>query len=320
MKAIVRTQYGSPDELQFAEVPTPGPAGNEVLIKLCAASVNPVDLFILQGAPWNRIPGLRSKPKQTIIGCDIAGRVEAVGQNVKQFQAGDEVFGITGLEGKGFAEYVCAPEERLASKPANLSFEGAAAVPIAAVTALQGLRDWGRIQPGQKVLIEGASGGVGTFAVQIAKELGAEVTAVCSTRNVDIARSMGAAHVIDYTHVDFAQLGQRYDLILAVNGHHSIFQYRRVLSPNGIYVAIGGMVPILQALLLGRLLSAPGRKKMTFFIAKINQSDLVLLADLLQAGKIVPLIDRRYRLSDAAEALRYLAEGHAQGKVVLTVS
>jgi NADPH:quinone reductase-like Zn-dependent oxidoreductase len=319
MKAIVRTQYGSPDVLQFAEVPTPSPAGNEVLIKLCAASVNPLDLFVLQGAPWNRIPGLRTKPKHTIIGCDIAGRVEAVGRNVTQFHAGDEVFGVTGFEGKGFAEYVCTPEERLAPKPANLSFEDAAAVPIAAVTALQGLRDWGRIQPGHKVLIEGASGGVGTFAVQIAKELGAEVTAVCSTRNVDIARSIGADHVIDYTNVDFARLGQRYDLILAVNGHHSIFEYRRMLSPNGIYVAIGSLVPILQALLLGRILSTLGRKKMTFFIAKVNQIDLVFLKNLLQAGKIVPVIDRRYALSDAAEALRYLAEGHAQGKVVLTV-
>jgi NADPH:quinone reductase-like Zn-dependent oxidoreductase len=320
MKAIVRTQYGSPDELRFAEVPTPRPAGNELLIKLCAASVNPVDLFVLQGAPWNRIPGLRARPKHTIIGCDIAGRVEAVGRNVKQFQAGDEVFGITGLEGKGFAEYVCAPEERLASKPANLSFEDAAAVPIAAITALQGLRDWGRIQTGHKVLIDGASGGVGTFAVQIAKELGAEVTAVCSTRNLKIAKSIGADHVIDYTHVDFARLGQRYDLILAVNGHHSIFQYRRVLSQNGIYVAVGGLVPILQALLLGRLLSVLGRKKMTFFIAKINHKDLAFLNSLLQAGKIVPVIDRRYRLCDAAEALRYLAEGHAQGKIVLTVA
>ena len=319
MRAIVRTQYGSPDELRFAEVPTPSPASNELLIKLCAASVNPVDLFALKGAPWNRIPGLRSTPKNAIIGCDIAGRVEAVGGNVRQFQAGDEVFGITGLEGKGFAEYVCAPEERLASKPANLSFEDAAAVPIAAITALQGLRDWGRIQPGHKVLIEGASGGVGTFAVQIAKEFGAEVTAVCSMRNVNIARSIGADHVIDYTKVDFARLGRRYDLILAVNGHHSIFVYRRLLSQNGIYVAIGGLVPILQALLLGRLLSALGRKKMTFFIAKINQRDLVFLKSLLQAGKIVPVIDRRYRLSDTAEALRYLAEGHAQGKIVLTV-
>ena len=319
MKAIVRTQYGSPDQLQFAEVPTPSPACNEVLIKLRAASVNPVDLFVLQGAPWNRIPGLRARPKSPIIGCDIAGRVEAVGKDVKQFRAGDEVFGITGFEGKGFAEYVCAPEENFASKPGNLSFEDAAAVPIAAITALQGLRDWGRTQPGHKVLIEGASGGVGTFAVQIAKELGAEITAVCSTRNVDIARSIGANHVIDYTNADFARLGQRYDLILAVNGHHSIFQYRRVLSQNGIYVAIGGLVPILQALLLGRLLSALGRKKMTFFIAKANQTDLLFLKSLLQAGKVVPVIDRRYPLSDAAEALRYLAEGHAQGKIVLTV-
>ncbi len=319
MKAIVRTQYGSPDELQFAEVPTPSPAGNEVLIKLCAASVNPVDLFVLQGAPWNRIPGLRAKPKNPIIGCDIAGRVETVGSDVKQLQTGDEVFGITGFEGGGFAEYVCVSEENLASKPTNLSFEGAAAVPIAAMTALQGLRDWGRIQPGHEVLIEGASGGVGTFAVQIAKELGAEVTAVCSTRNGDRARSLGAVHVIDYTQVDFARLGQRYDLVLAVNGHHSIFQYKRMLSQNGIYVAIGGLVPILQALLLGRLLSALGRKKMTFFIAKMNQRDLVFLNSLLQAGKIVPVIDRLYRLGDAAEALRYLAEGHAQGKVVLTV-
>jgi NADPH:quinone reductase-like Zn-dependent oxidoreductase len=319
MKAIVRTHYGSPDELRFAEVPTPSPAGNELLIKLCAASVNPVDLFVLQGAPWNRIPGLRARPKQAIIGCDIAGRVEAVGTNIKQFQAGDEVFGVTGFDGKGFAEYVCAPEEKLVTKPANLSFEEAAAVPIAAITALQGLRDWGRIQPGHKVLIEGASGGVGTFAVQIAKDLGAEVTAVCSTRNVDIARSIGADLVIDYSHADFTRIGQRYDLILAVNGHHSIFAYRRTLRPNGIYVAIGGLVPVLQALLLGRLLSMFGRKKMTFFIAKINQRDLVFLKSLLQAGKIVPVIDRRYRLSDTAEALRYLAEGHAQGKVVLTI-
>ena len=251
MKAILRKQYGSPDELRFAEAPTPSPAGNEVLIKLCAASVNPLDLYLLQGAPWNRIPGLRAKPKHAIIGCDIAGRVEAVGSNVKQFQPGNEIFGVTGFAGNGFAEYVCAPEEKLVSKPANVSFEDAAALPIAAITALQGLRDWGRIQPGHKVLIEGASGGVGTFAVQIAKELGAEVTAVCSTRNVDIARSLGADHVIDYSKVDFARLGQRYDLILAVNGHHSIFVYRRMLSQNGIYVAVGGLVPVLQALLLG---------------------------------------------------------------------
>jgi NADPH:quinone reductase-like Zn-dependent oxidoreductase len=320
MKAIVRTQYGSPDVLQFAEVATPTPADSEVMIKLCAASVNPLDLFLMKGAPWNRvIPGLRT-PKHKVLGCDIAGRVEAVGRNVKRFQPGDEVFGVTGFEGKGFAEYVCALEEKLGSKPTNLSFEDAAAVPIAASTALQGLRDKGRIRPGHKVLVEGASGGVGTFAVQIAKALGAEVTAVCSTRNVDTARSIGADHVIDYSQVDFAHSGQRYDLILAANAHHSIFDYRRALSQDGIYVAAGGgVVRILQALLLGPILSLIGRKKMGVFLASINQKDLAFLKDLLEAGKVVPVIDRRYRLSDAAEALRYLAEGHAQGKVVLTV-
>ena len=289
MKAIVRTQYGSTDVLQFAEVPTPTPADNEVMIKLCAASVNPLDLFLMKGAPWNRvIPGLRT-PKHKILGCDIAGRVEAVGKNVKQFQPGDEVFGVTGFEGKGFAEYACAIEEKLGPKPANLSFEDAAAVPIAASTALQGLRDKGRIRPGQKVLVEGASGGVGTFAVQIAKVFGAEVTAVCSTRNVDTARSIGADHVIDYTLVDFARSGQRYDLILAANAHHSIFDYRRSLSKDGIYVAAGGgVLRTLQALLLGPLLSLIGRKKMGFFLANINQKDLVFLKDLLEAEKLRP--------------------------------
>jgi NADPH:quinone reductase-like Zn-dependent oxidoreductase len=320
MKAIVRTQYGSPDVLQFAEVATPTPADNEVLIKLCAASVNPLDLFVMKGAPWNRvIPGLRT-PKRKILGCDISGRVEAVGRKVKQFQPGDEVFGITGFEGGGFAEYVCAAEEKLGPKPANLSFAEAAAVPIAASTALQGLRDKGGIQPGHKVLVDGASGGVGTFAVQIAKAFGAEVTAVCSPRNVDTARSIGADHIIDYTRLNFARSGQRYDLILAANAHYSIFDYRRALSQGGIYVAAGGAVfRILQALLLGPLLSLIGRKKMRFFIANINQKDLLFLKDLLEAGKVAPVIDRRYPLSKAAEALRYLAEGHAQGKVVLTV-
>jgi len=320
MKAIVRTQYGSPDVLQFAEVATPTPADDEVLIKLCAASVNPLDLFLMKGAPWDRvIPGRRT-PKQKVLGCDIAGRVEAVGKNVQQFQPGDEVFGVTGFEGNGFAEYVCAIEKKLALKPANLSFEEAAAVPIAASTALQGLRDKGRIQPGHKVLIEGASGGVGTFAVQIAKAFGAEVTTVCSTRNVEIARSIGADHVLDYTQVDFARSGQRYDLILAANAHHPILDYRRALRPDGIYVAAGGgVLRVLQAFLLGPLLSLIGRKKMIFFIANINQKDLVFLNGLLEAGKVVPVIDRRYKLRDAADALRYLAKGHAQGKVVLTV-
>lgn len=320
MKAVVRTRYGSPNVLQFTEVATPTPANNEVMIKLCAASVNPLDLFLMKGAPWNRvIPGLRT-PKYKILGCDIAGRVEAVGRDVKQFRIGDEVFGVTGFQGNGFAEFVCATEEKLRTKPANVSFEDAAAAPIAASTALQGLRDKGRIQPGDKVLIEGASGGVGTFAVQIAKAFGAEVTAVCSARNMEMARSIGADLVIDYAQVDFTRNGQQYDLILGANAHHSLFDYRRALSQDGVYVAAGGgVLRILQTLSLGPFLSLIGRKKTGFFLANINQKDLDFLKDLLEARKIVPVIDKRYPLSAAAEALRYLAEGHAQGKIVLTV-
>ena len=320
MKAIVRTRYGPLDSLQFAEVPIPTPRDNEVMIKICAASVNPLDLFLMKGAPWNRvIPGLRT-PKYKILGCDIAGRVEAVGENVKQFHPGDEVFGVTGFNGNGFAEYACAFAEKLTPKPPTLSFEDAAAVPIAASTALQGLRDKGGIRAGHRVLIEGASGGVGTFAVQIAKAFGAEVTAVCSPRNIDRVRSIGADHVIDYTQVDFARSGQRYDLILATNAHHSMLEYRRALNQDGIFVAVGGSIShILKALLLGPLLSLIGRKKMGFFVANINQNDLGFLKNLLEAGTIVPVIERRYQLRDTAEALGYLAEGHAQGKIVLTV-
>jgi NADPH:quinone reductase-like Zn-dependent oxidoreductase len=322
MKAIVRTQYGSPDVLQFTEVEKPTPTDNEVLIRLHAASVNPLDLFQMKGAPLLRsMPGLRT-PKHQILGVDIAGRIEAVGSNVTQFKPGDEVFGVggKGFAGGGFAEYVCAAEDKLALKPANISFEEAASVPVAALTALQGLRDKGRIQRGQKVLIDGASGGVGTFAVQIAKSFGAEVTAVCSTRNVDRARSIGADHVIDYTREDFTQSGQRYDLIMGANAHHSIFDYRRALSENGIYVMVGGgLARILQGMLLGPLLSLIGSKKTCFFIANMNRKDLVFLKDLLEAGKVAPVIDRCYPLSDAAEALRYLEERHARGKVVLTV-
>ncbi|MGB2676969.1 MAG: NAD(P)-dependent alcohol dehydrogenase [Candidatus Acidiferrum sp.] len=317
MKAIVRTQYGPPDVLQFTEVAKPTPADNEVLLKLYAASVNPLDRFFMRGAPLIRlIPGLR-KPKDARLGVDLAGQVEAVGRNVTQFKPGDEVFGAC----RGaFAEYVCATENKLALKPANITFEEAAAVPVAAITVLQGPRDKGRIHRGQKVLVDGASGGVGTFAVQIAKSFGAEVTAVCSTRNVGTARSIGADHVIDYTQEDFTQSGQRYDLIMGANAHHSIFDYRRALSENGIYVIVGGgLARILQGMLLGLLLSLIGSKKTCFFIANINQKDLVFLKDLLEAGKVVPVIDRRYPLSDVAEALRYLEEGHAQGKVVITV-
>ncbi len=320
MKAIVRRHYGPPDVLRFTEVEKPAPKDNEVLIKLYAASVNPLDLFHLRGAPLIRlIPGQRT-PKHQVLGCDIAGRVEAIGAHVKQFQPGDEVFGVTGFAGGGFAEYACAIEDKLALMPANSSFEDAAAVPIAAITALQGLRDKGRIQPGHKVLVDGASGGVGTFAVQIAKSFGAEVTAVCSTRNVDTARSIGADHVIDYTREDFTQSGQRYDLIMGANAHHSIFDYRRALNPEGTYVIVGGVLAqIFLGMLLAPLLSRIGRKKTCFFIANINQKDLVFLKELIEAGKVVPIIDRRYPLSGAAEALRYLEERHARGKVVLTV-
>jgi len=266
--------------------------------------------------------GRRLKPKHKIAGADIAGRVESVGRGVKQFRPGDEVFGASfGEKGLGgFAEYACALEDSLARKPANLSFEDAASVPVAAITALQGLRDKGRIQRGQKVLVDGASGGVGTFAIQITKSFGADITAVCSPRNLHRALSIGADHVIDYTQEDFTQSGLRYDLILGANAHHSIFDYRRALSRGGILVMVGGaLVRILQAVLLGPFLSWIGSKKIRFFIAKTNAKDLVVLKDLLEAGKIVPVIDRRYPLGEVAEALRYLEQGHAQGKIVITI-
>src|SRR5208337_4875082 len=316
MKAIVHTRYGSPDVLQLKEVEKPALDDGRVLVEIHSASVNPVDYHNMSGGLARLFSGLR-KPKDPRLGADIAGRVEAVGNNVTQFHPGDEVFGVCP---GGFAEYGSAREDRLALKPANISFEEAAAVPVAAITALQGLRDKGHIQPGQKVLVDGASGGVGTFAVQIAKSFGAEVTAVCSTRKVDRARSLGADHVIDYTREDFTQSAQRYDLILGANAHHSIFDYRRALSQDGIYVGAGGGLPqIFQTMLLASFLSRMGSKKTYFFIANINQKDLAFLKDLLEAGKVVPVIDRRYPLSEAADALRYLEEKHARGKVVLTV-
>ena len=318
MKAIVYHNYGSPDVLKCEEIEKPTAGDNEVLIKVRAASVNPLDWHFMRGAPYVvRIMAGLHKPKVTRLGVDIAGQVEVVGRNVTQFKPGDEVFGAC----RGaFAEYVSANEDKLALKPANISFEDAAAVPVAAITALQGLRDKGRIQRGHKVLVDGASGGVGTFAVQIAKSFGAEVTAVCSTRNADTARSIGADQVIDYTQEDFTTSGRHYDLILAANAYHSIFDYRRVLSPNGTYaMAGGGGAQMLQAILLGPFLSVIGSKKMCSFMAKPNKKDLVFLKDLLEAGKVVPVIDRRYPLSDVAEALRYLEEGHARGKVVITL-
>jgi NADPH:quinone reductase-like Zn-dependent oxidoreductase len=265
--------------------------------------------------------GAPLKPKNTILGADIAGHVEAVGRDVTQFQPGDEVFGdISACGFGGFAEYVSVPEDALALKPINLSFAEAAAVPMSGVVALQGLRDKGGIQPGQTVLIVGASGGNGTFAVQIAKSFGAEVTGVCSTRNVDMVRSIGADHVIDYTREDFAQGEQRYDLILAAGGYRSISDYRRALSPEGTYVMVGGaMAQVYEAMILGPFLSMAGGKKSVNLAAMPDQEDLVFVKELIEAGKVVPVIDRRFPLSEVAEALRYYGEGHSRGKVVITV-
>jgi len=323
MKAIVYHKYGSPDVLHLEEVEKPTPRDNEVLIKVHAASVNYSDWAFVRGKPFlvRLIGSGLLKPKNTILGKDIAGRVEAIGRNIKQFQPGDEIYGDLSECGFGaFAEYVSVPENALALKPANLSFEEAAAVPEAAVVALQGLRDKGQIQAGQMVLINGASGGIGTFAVQIAKSFGAEVTGVCSTWNVDMVRSIGADHIIDYTQEDFTKNGQRYDLIIAAAGYRSIFDYKRALSPEGIYVVTGGsMVQIFQPMLLGPWISLTGNKKMVNLSNRPNQKDLVIMKELLEAGKVVPVIDRRYSLSEVAEALRYYGDGHAQGKVVITL-
>ncbi|HZO75989.1 MAG TPA: NAD(P)-dependent alcohol dehydrogenase [Ktedonobacteraceae bacterium] len=325
MKAIVYTHYGSPDVLQLKEVAKPTPQDHEVLVHVHAVSVNAADWHLLRGKPLlMRLMGYGFlKPKHTILGAAMAGRVEAVGRNATQFQSGDEIFGDLTKSGFGaFAEYVCAREDALALKPANVTFEQAAAVPLAAVTALQGLRAKGQIQLGQQVLIHGASGGVGTFAVQIAKAFGAQVTAVCSTRNVDLVRSLGADQVIDYTQEDFTKNGQRYDFIFAVNGYHSIFDYKRALNPKGVYVMIGGsMAAMVQAMLLGPVMSMTGRQKMgSMGVAKPNQKDLVFMKELLEAGKVKPVIDRRYPFGETAAALRYLEKGHAQGKVVITMA
>ncbi|MEH7504401.1 NAD(P)-dependent alcohol dehydrogenase [Neobacillus drentensis] len=322
MKAIVSNKYGPPDVLELTEVEKPIAEDNQVLVKIHAASVNYGNLVLLKGEPFlARFAFGLLKPKYSIPGGDIAGRVEAVGKDVKQFQPGDDVFGdLSGCGWGGFAEYVSVPEKVLALKPANISHEEAAAVPMAGVTALQGLRDKGQIQSGQKVLINGASGGVGTFAVQIAKELGAEVTGVCSTRNIDILRSIGADHVIDYTKEDFTQNTQSYDLILAVNGSHPLSAYKRTLSPNGKFVHVGGSgVQMFQTIVLGPWISMTGSKKMSSFLQRPNQIDLNYMKELLEAGKVQPVIDRCYKLREVPEAFRYFEEGHAQGKVVITV-
>jgi NADPH:quinone reductase-like Zn-dependent oxidoreductase len=322
MKAIVYEEYGSPDVLEFRDVERPVPKDDEVLVKVFAASVNAADLHLLRADPFLiRLSSGPLKPKDKILGADIAGRVEAVGSNVKQLKVGDEVFGdISGCGRGGFAEYVCTCESALVLKPANMTFEQAAALPMAAVVALQGLRDKGQIQAKQKVLINGASGGVGTFAVQIAKAFGAEVTGVTSTKKMEMVRSIGADHVIDYTREDFAKNGKQYDLILAANGNRSILDYRRALTPTGTYVMSGGsLAQMTQAMVIGPWYSKTGGQNMGNMLAKPNSKDLTFIKELVENCKVVPVIDRCYPLSETAEAIRYLEEGHAQGKVIITM-
>ncbi len=321
MKAIVYHRYGSPDVLRCEEVAQPAVGDDDVLVRVRAASVNPLDWYSMRGTPYlfRLGTGLR-KPKETRLGADVAGRVEAVGRNVTQLKVGDEVFGAC----RGaLAEYVCAAESALVVKPPSMTFEQAAAVPMAALTALQSLRDRGRVRPGQTVLVNGAAGGVGTFAVQIAKALGAEVTGVCSTRNVDLVRSIGADRVVDYRREDFTKTGRRYDVILDCIGNHSLSACRRALEPKGIYVVIGGsggpwVGPLLR--LLKTLLVSPFvSQKLVVSMARRNKEDLTFLRDLIAAGKVTPVLDKSYGLREAPEAIRYLEEGHARGKVVVTV-
>jgi len=324
MKAIVYTKYGSPDVLQLRDVTKPEPKENQVLVKVHASSTNALDYrrFEKLSSMGRFMEERMLKSIGKVFGADIAGFVDAVGANVKLFQPGDEVFGVAAGSAGGFAEYASANENHLALKPANLSFESAAAVPVAAMTALQGLRDKGQIQAGQKVLIVGASGGVGTFAVQIAKSLGAEVTAVCSLRNLDMAHSIGADHVIDYTKEDFTQNRHRYDLIFAVNGNRPLSEYQRALNPQGSYVCAGGTLSqLFQAMLLGPLMSRRNGKRMGFMgITKYNQKDLFFIKELLELGKVVPVIERSFQMNEVSSAMRYVAEGHARGKVVVQIS
>ncbi|HEY6410555.1 MAG TPA: NAD(P)-dependent alcohol dehydrogenase [Ktedonobacteraceae bacterium] len=320
MKAIVYTKYGSPDVLQFKEVEKPAPTDGQILVKIYAASANPLDWHLMRASPFlARLAGGLRKPKDPRLGADFAGRVEAVGANVAQFQPGDEVFGAsTGA----FAEYICVAESKVALKPANLSFEQAAAVPVAATTALQGLRDTGQIHTGQRVLVNGASGGVGTFAVQIARAFGTEVTGVCSTRNLDMVRSIGADHAIDYMKEDFTRTGQHYDLIYDAVGNSSVSAYRRALNPGGTCVVAGftSLPRLFEHMLIGPLRSKIGDKKVGLMgTAQIKQKDLVSLRELIEAGKVTPVIDRRYSLREVPEAIRYLEAKHARGKVVITV-
>jgi NADPH:quinone reductase-like Zn-dependent oxidoreductase len=337
MKAAVYTRYGPPDVVQVKDVEKPVPRDNEILIKVHAASVNILDGGLMRGKPYSGriVTGLR-KPKDTRPGRDVAGQVEAVGRNVMQFKPGDEVFGscISDPQDSGvavwihchgaFAEYVCAPESILVMKPDNVTFEQAASVPIVAFAALQGLRDKGQIHPGQKVLINGAAGGVGTFAVQIAKWFGADVTGVCSTRNLDMVRSIGADHVIDYTQEDFTKSGQRYDLFFDCVVNHSLLACRRVLNQKGIYIGVGAresrwMIGVLARPIEAIVLSPFVSQKLVTCLARPNKEDLTIMHELMKAGKVIPIIDRCYRLSEVPEAIRYLGERHARGKVVIAI-
>ena len=326
MKAIAYEKYGSADVLELREVGKPEIEGDQVLVRVLAASANPYDWHFMRGIPYIArlmATGVR-KPKHTLLGSDVAGEVEAVGKAVTRFRPGDKVFGFVGAG--GFADYVSAPEKLLALKPANLSFEQAATVPLAAVTALQGLRDAGQIRSGERVMIVGASGGVGTFAVQIAKWYGAQVTGVCSTGNLEMVRSIGADHVIDYTREDYTRNGQHYDLIFQLAGTTSASAFRRVLTSKGRLVLSSGDSPgrvigpvgrIVKAMLLSPFV---GSQKMLPFVAKASSDDLQALRELIEAGRIKPVIDRTYPLSEAADAIRYLETGHARGKVVISVS
>lgn len=324
MKAIVYTQYGPPEVLHLKEVPTPTPKGNQVLIKVHASSINAAELYIVKGSPFlvRLMAGGLFKPSKTIPGADVAGVVEAVGREVTRFKPGDEVFGDLNEDGWGaFAEYVCAREDALVTKPNNVSFESAAAVPLAGVTALQALRDTGKLQAGQKVLINGASGGVGTFAVQIAKAFGAEVTGTCSTSKVEMVRSIGADHVIDYKHTDITQQAHRYDLILDNAVYRSFRDYQPLLTPTGIYMVVGGSTSrLFQTMFQGPFASKRNGQKFTTMMAKPGAADLTILKDMIEAGAVTPVVDRCFPLQETVSALRYFQGGNTRGKVVISVA
>jgi NADPH:quinone reductase-like Zn-dependent oxidoreductase len=322
MKAIVQTEYGSPDVLELKEVEKPAPKDDEVLVKVCAASVNAADVEILRG-DWAARFGGPLRPQHKIPGSDLAGRVESVGSNVKQFQPGDEVWGDLSFPYSHgtFAEYVCVSENALTIKPVSMTFEEASTYPQSAIISLQSLRDKGQLQPGQKVLINGAGGGMGTFAIQLAKYYGAEVTGVDSASKLDMLRSLGADHIIDYAHEDYTKSGQLYDLILDVVAYRSVFDYRRALKPGGIFIIVGGSLgTFLQVVILGAVISKMGSRKLGInAYDPNNKADLAFLAELFESGDIVPVIDRRYPLSEVPDALRYLEAGHALGKLVITM-